>query len=255
MISILTSSKTMDLDTPPRYDVAMSDLIFSDDSKKIQAKLGNYDKSTIAKLMHISDNLAGHVAGLYSAPTGRRKAAIYAYRGDVYRGLNVDSLSRSEVEWANRHILIPSGLYGLARPFDGIEQYRLEMKTKLPVDGHKNLYSFWGDKLAQYVESLDDTVVVLASNEYAKAVTEKLSDKTRIVDVVFRDKSASGDMKIVPIYSKIMRGVMANYIIKNRIDKPEDLAGFQRFDYSFNKSDSSKNKLIFDRNVSYPIRA
>ena len=245
----------MDFDSPSSYDVELSDLLFSEYSKKIQAELSTYDKPAMAKLMKISDKLAEHVVDLYANPSGKRKAAIYAYRGDVYRGLNVDSLSKRDVEWANQHIIIPSGLYGLVRPFDGIEEYRLEMKTRLRVDGHASLYDFWGDKLARYVESVDNTVLVLASDEYAKAIISQLGNKTRVVEVIFRDKSINGDMKIVPIYSKIMRGVMAHYIIENNIDEPEGLSDFNQFDYIFNAKNSSKNRLVFDRNSSYPIRA
>ncbi|MDN5819817.1 MAG: YaaA family protein [bacterium] len=247
MISLLTSSKTMDFNQPAPNFVSPTNLLFPEEAKTIQARLACYSSDALAKLMNISSQLSTNVTGLYTEPSGKRKPAIYAYRGDVYRGFGADSLDRGDMDWANRHILIPSGLYGLVRPYDEIEQYRLEMKTKLELDKQKSLYGFWGDKLAKYVESMDDTVLVLASNEYAKAVVPKLSADIRVVEVHFKDRAKNGHIKTVPIYSKIMRGVMARYIVKNRVNDTASLRDFAEQGYVFDEAQSADNKLVFYR--------
>lgn len=234
----------MNFDQSAPSFVQPTDLLFPDQVNALRQTLAGYDQVAMAKLMKISPKLAGHVVDLYTSPSGQPKPAIYAYRGDVYRGLGVDRFNQADMEWANQHILIPSGLYGLVRPFDQIEQYRLEMKLKL---GDQSLYDFWGDQLARYVRRRDDTVLVIASKEYAQAVVSKLPSDTRIVEVIFQDRAKSGQMKIVPIYSKIMRGVMAGYIIKHRIDDPSGLHDFSEHGYSYSAADSSPDQLVFQR--------
>lgn len=234
----------MNFDQPAPSFVQPSDILFPEETAVLRRTLASYDSVSMAKLMKISRQLADHVTKLYLNPNSRRKAAIYAYRGDVYRGLGVDRFGAADMAWANQHILIPSGLYGLVRPFDEIEQYRLEMKLKLAGE---SLYDFWGDKLANYVRSRDDTVLVIASKEYAKAVVAKLPRDTDVIEVIFKDRAKSGQMKIVPIYSKIMRGVMAGYIIKHRIDDPTELHNFSEFGYIYDGSQSSDNQLVFAR--------
>lgn len=151
--------------------------------------------------------------------------SIYAYVGDVYKGFFAPTLQRDDIKWAQEHLYTLSGLYGALRPLDQISAYRLEMKAKLRVAHAKNLYDFWGDRIAKLIdEKADGIVCILSSDEYAKVVTAHTS--CRIVTPVFLDKKPNGTIGTVPIYSKMMRGVMARWIIDNRVDIPEQLKRF-----------------------------
>lgn len=181
------------------------------------------------------------------------KSGIYAYDGDAYKGFYAATLTATDIAWAQQHIAIASGVYGLLRPLDAISAYRLEMKAPLSVLGTKNLYEFWSDKVSAYVDKQAAGVVcVLASEEYAKVVTSRT--QCRIVTPVFVDKKPNGTIGTVPIYSKMMRGVMARWIIDHRIDDPMQLTAFSAHEYAYNADLSTDNRPVYSRNHMRPLQ-
>lgn len=178
---------------------------------------------------------------------GTRQAAL-CFKGDVYQGLKADEWAEDDMEYANQHVRILSGLYGILRPSDAILPYRLEMGTSLKVGRRDDLYMFWQDKIKAYFKEniAPETLVVnLASNEYFKAV-EKAKVKNKVLDIEFKDFS-NGKFKIVSFFAKKARGLMADYIVKNRIDSAEKLKGFDSEGYYFDDKESSEDKYVFLR--------
>ncbi|MCL4151343.1 UNVERIFIED_CONTAM: hypothetical protein GTU68_054084 [Idotea baltica] len=175
---------------------------------------------------------------------------MFAFKGDVYVGLQAQEFKKKDVTYANKHLRILSGLYGLLRPMDKIQPYRLEMGTSIKVGRKKNLYEFWGNKIAdQLQESLskhkNKSIINLASNEYFKAV--KLDElKDQIIEVGFKEYR-DGKLKFVSFNAKKARGLMSQYIIKNRISTLDGIKAFHLEDYAFDESLSSENHLMFTR--------
>lgn len=214
--------------------------VFLDDSKKLIKKMREYSPEEIGKLMKISDKLSDLNYQRFSDwqtpfTSKNAKHSIYAFNGDVYDGLDAKSLSAKDIEFAQEHLRILSGLYGLLRPLDLMQAYRLEMGTKLKP----SLYEFWGDKLTK--ELGDDLVVNLASNEYFKAIKPK-----NILKIDFKENK-NGELKIIAIYAKKARGLMANYIIKNKITKAEKIKKFDIDGYKFREDLSDDKHFIFAR--------
>jgi cytoplasmic iron level regulating protein YaaA (DUF328/UPF0246 family) len=203
--------------------------------------------------MGVSETLAQRAEKLYKE-WGRKKApAIYAYRGDVYRWFFAETLSKDDLRWAQEHLLILSGLYGIVRPLDMISPYRLEMKAKVPVGKAQDLYMFWGGVLAEAVDARDDSIVCnLSSDEYARVITKYT--KKRVVTPVFLDNKTNGTIGTVPIYSKMMRGVMARWIIDNRIEGPRGLQAFSLQGYNYDEARSTEHEPAFYRETPKPIR-
>lgn len=254
MISLLAPSKTLDFDTlTPRF-IAPSEPLFQAQAQELAQKLASLTHADMKQLMHVSDALADNTTRLYEEWGSAQKPALWAYKGDVYKGVKANHLSQTEAEWAQQHIMILSGLYGILRPYDIISPYRLEMKTKLQVGEAKNLYEYWRDQLAEVVaDRANGIVCVLSSDEYAKAVLKHLPKDIRVVTPVFYDTKPSGKVGVAPIYSKMMRGVMARWIIDNKVDTPEGLKHFTGHGYIYDSSRSSGNKPAFYRKVMTPL--
>jgi uncharacterized protein len=252
MIIILAPSKTLDFDTPAPDWVTQTQPIFQDQASRIAAELANLSKSQLVTLMHVSDSIAAtnHVR---MAKWGQHlKEALWAYRGDVYKGMYADRFSHKEADWAQRHLIIMSGLYGALRPYDAISPYRLEMKAKLPVEGSKDLYGFWGTRLAEYVDSQSDGIICnLSSDEYARPVTRYCH--SRIITPVFMDHRPNGTIGPAPIYNKMMRGVMAHWMITRSIDDPSRLSEFSAHGYYFDPSRSTSDAPVFLRDKMTPL--
>ena len=175
---------------------------------------------------------------------------MFAFRGDVYQGLDADSLSSDDLDFAQSHLRILSGLYGVLRPLDLMQAYRLEMGTKFRNNDGKNLYEFWGDTLKQSVQkeldkSDSQVLVNLASNEYFKAVKAKQLSHP-VITPVFKDYK-NGQYKIISFFAKKARGLMARYVIQNRIDQPEGLKSFNLDGYKISKKLSSEQEIVFTR--------
>lgn len=224
-------------------------------SEQIMAVLRKKSVKAIKKLMDLSDDLAEMNAQRYadwsiehSGPTARQ--ALFAFRGDVYQGIDADTLSPSQVAFGTGHLRILSGLHGTLRPNDLIRPYRLEMGTVLSVKGKKNLYQFWGDKVTARLQidldaSGSDVLINLASDEYFKVVNAKKL-KARIITPVFKDLK-NGQYKSLFLYVKQARGMMAGYILRNAINDPEQLKQFERGGYRYTEALSTPDVWVFTR--------
>ncbi len=173
-----------------------------------------------------------------------------AFNGDVYEGLQAHSLSPDELDWAQQHLGILSGLYGVLRPLDRMQPYRLEMGTRLATDAGTNLYQFWGPRIAEHLNTrlqADATPVVvnLASQEYFKSVDRKVL-KARVIECVFEDWKG-GTYKIISFHAKRARGLMARHAIRNRVATPRQLEGFDAEGYAFAPAASAPDRLVFRR--------
>lgn len=254
MIVVISPAKTLDFEEKDS-NLPMSEPRFLDKSQEIIDEIVNYDSYSLEKLMKISTKLATLNRDRFQNWTkslDTSKQAILAFRGDVYRGMDVGSLSHSELFYANEHLRILSGLYGVLRPFDGINEYRLEMGTKLKVKGLKDLYEFWDKTLEEsLVEELkshnNKTLINLASHEYFKAIEGLTkSDKVNVVTPIFKELRGD-EYKIISFNAKKARGVMTRYIIQNEIEDIEDIKKLDVDGYLFNEEMSTEKELVFTR--------
>ncbi|MGA4492948.1 peroxide stress protein YaaA [Vreelandella venusta] len=255
MLSVISPAKTLDFETPSTTDkVTQPD--FLDHSQPLIEILRNYSPQQLSDLMGISDKLAGLNAARFADwqppfTLDNAKPAVQAFQGDVYTGLEANTFSDDDNLFAQQHLRILSGLYGLLRPLDLIQAYRLEMGTKLPNDAGKDLYAYWKPTLTQALnsaiaESGSNVLVNLASNEYFKAIdTKKLA--ARIITPVFKDEK-NGSFKIISFYAKKARGLMSAWIIQQQINDPEQLTAFDVAGYRFDPAASQGDTLVFTRN-------
>jgi len=254
MITLLSPAKTLDYESPD-LDVEMSTPSFALEANRLVRILKKKSVEDIKSLMHISDNLAELNLKRYKSfskkyTADNSKSAIMAFKGDVYTGLDAESLSREALDYANEHVRILSGLYGMLLPYDRMQPYRLEMGTRLENKQGTNLYHYWGDSITKALNKElkaqdSETIVNLASNEYFKAVNKKKL-KAKIIDIDFREDKG-GEYKFVSFFAKKARGTMTRYIVENQINSPEDLRGFDNDDYRFEEDNSTSDKLLFVR--------
>ncbi|NPD44537.1 MULTISPECIES: peroxide stress protein YaaA [unclassified Lentimicrobium] len=254
MLFIISPAKTLDYESPISVQ-GQSNIPFLKESKQLVKVLKKYKADDIAKLMGVSSKIAYlnyDRFAQWKAPfiKGESRQALYAFKGEVYNGLDAYSLSQEDADYAQEHMRMLSGLYGLLRPYDMILPYRLEMGTKLHTEKFRNLYEFWGDKITKNIqkaieESGTSVLVNLASNEYFKSVnTSKI--KSPIITPIF--KEAKGDSyKVIAIFAKKARGLMSRYIIENKIQNPEELKHFDKEGYFFNAELSTETELTFTR--------
>ena len=254
MLIVISPAKTLDYETPPATKMATQP-DFLDQSATLIKDLRQLSPQAIASLMGISDKLAQLNAARFEAWSKKftpenAKQAVLAFKGDVYTGLDANTLSGKQLEFAQQHLRILSGLYGLLRPLDLMQAYRLEMGTKFANQRGNDLYSFWGsritDKLNEELSSQKEPVLInLASNEYFKSIQTKAL-KAEIITPVFKDWK--GDKyKIISFYAKKARGLMCRYAIDNKITQPEKLKEFDYGGYSFNETMSSGKEWVFTR--------
>ena len=249
MLAIISPSKTQDFS---QCDID----IFSqtrqiESSNELIGILKNKSKSQIAKLMSISEKLSELNFDRFQNfqlpfTLENAKQAILAFKGDVYNGINAPELSHEDLEFAQGKVRMLSGLYGVIRPLDLIQPYRLEMGTKLSNAKGGDLYDYWGSDISSVLnEDEPDLIVNLASNEYSKAIDKKTLNAD-ILDIVFKEKKGD-NYKVIGIYAKRARGLMVNYIIRNRLDKPEELKDFTDEGYRFDKGLSNDSSWVFLR--------
>lgn len=254
MISILSPAKTLDYESHLPTEVStMPD--FLNDSEELIKTLRDYDQKGIESLMSVSEKIADLNVERYKTfelpfTPGNARPAIFAFKGDVYRDLELDQYSDSDLSFMQAHVRILSGLYGILRPLDLMQPYRLEMGTKLKTKRGADLYSFWGSKISSALNSAledqgDDIIVNLASDEYFKSV-DTGTLKGRIVKINFLDLK-KGKYKIVSFYAKRARGLMTNFICRNHVNTVEGLKEFAVAGYYFDEKRSSKNELTFLR--------
>lgn len=254
MLFLLSPAKSLDYETTPHV-TSHSRPIFVDEAAELIDLLRRKTPAEIAKLMSISDALAALNVGRYAAWSTRftaanSKQAVLAFNGDVYEGLQARTLSAAQLDWAQQHLVILSGLYGVLRPLDRMQPYRLEMGTRLVNSRGKDLYAFWGTRIADHLNErlkadASPVVVNLASEEYFKAVDLKTL-KARVVQCVFEDWK-SGAWKIISFHAKRARGLMARYAIETRALLPEQLQGFDREGYAYDAAASGRDRLVFRR--------
>jgi uncharacterized protein len=256
MLIVLSPAKTLDYDTPPPdFPHTMPDFI-SHSAELIQT-LRKFSPAQIGSLMQVSDALAGLNASRYASWSSKfslknAKPALYAFNGDVYEGLAAASLSRKQIDYAQAHVRILSGLYGALRPLDLMQPYRLEMGTRLANPRGKDLYAFWGDIVTRALNAVlathkSGTLVNLASEEYFKVVKPKLLD-ARVVTPVFEDWK-NGKYKVISFHAKRARGLMARYAASKGIKQPAKLKAFDLEGYAFDADGSSEDRWLFRRRV------
>jgi uncharacterized protein len=254
MLAIISPAKTLDFETPWKLKTS-SQPEFLQDSQLLIDLLRKLPATRIGELMSISEKLSVLNADRFlnwhlPFTPENAKPAILAFRGDVYTGLDADSFSTKDFNFAQKHLRILSGLYGLLRPLDLIQAYRLEMGTGFINSRGKNLYEFWGDKITEQFNSelsgqKNPTIINLASNEYWSVVKpEKL--QAEIITPIFKD-SKNGQYKIISFFAKKARGLMSAFIIKNQIKNSNDLKAFDLEGYAFNKKMSVDNEWVFTR--------
>ncbi|MGV3495074.1 MAG: peroxide stress protein YaaA [Ramlibacter sp.] len=254
MIFLLSPAKTLDYESPvPSLPHTLP--AFPEDSRRLVEVLRRQSPQQLASLMSISDPLAALNAARYQAWSPKfternARQAVLAFDGDVYDGLQARQLSAADLDWAQRHLRILSGLYGVLRPLDWMQPYRLEMGTALQVGDTPNLYRYWGSRIAEYLNrelAADKTPVVinLASQEYFKSVDRKVL-KARVVECVFEERKGN-DWKIVSFSAKKARGLMARHAIMHRIETPRRLEAFNLDGYAFAPAASQPDRLVFRR--------
>ena len=254
MLIVISPAKTLDFDTPPTVP-RHTEPSFLDDSQRLVDRLAGLDRVALSELMKISDALAALNVARFASwrpPFTPRNAkqAVLAFDGDVYEGLDAASLDPAQLDWAQDHLRILSGLYGLLRPLDLMQPYRLEMGTRLENERGRDLYAFWGDRLARALAqelsaSACPVLVNLASEEYFKAVPTKALGH-RVVQPVFQERKGSA-WKVVSFSAKRARGAMTRFAIEHRIEDPEGLKTFDVDGYAFEPKASDDDTWVFRR--------
>ena len=254
MLMIISPAKTLDFDTPAKTKVStVPD--FLDQSQQLIDELRQLSPADVSELMGISDQLGQLNADRFlnwhtPFDRGNAKQAVLAFKGDVYNGLDAVSFNSQDFKFAQKHLRILSGLYGLLRPLDLIQPYRLEMGVRFSNERGANLYQFWGERLteavnAQLKKTKSDVLLNLASNEYFKALQHKSLHADDITPV-FKDLKG-GKYKVISFYAKKARGSMSAYVIKNRITKVGDIKRFKTDGYRYNAGLSSARDWVFSR--------
>ena len=253
MIIIISPAKNLDFS--PEVSLPLTKPHLIEQSKTIMSELSQLKPVDLEKLMKISPKIADlnferNQNWSYPFEKFKSKAAALAFNGEVYSGLNFSNLSQEDQEYAQSHLFILSGLYGILKPLDEIYPYRLEMGTKLGVQNNKNLYEFWNNSIHQIIDQQLEQqksrfLVNLASTEYSKAA--KLKDiKLPVITPTFKDNK-NGNYKVIMMYAKKARGLMTSYIIKNKITDLEELKSFDSDGYVYNENLSEGNNITFTR--------
>jgi cytoplasmic iron level regulating protein YaaA (DUF328/UPF0246 family) len=264
MLFVLSPAKALDYDTPA-LDVPHTQPLFVKQSAELIDILKEKSPQDIASLMHLSDALSALNVARYQAwrpkfTAQNAKQAVLAFNGDVYEGLDAKSLAPDDLAWAQDHVAILSGLYGVLRPLDWMQPYRLEMGTALANEKGGNLYKFWGSQIADYLnvqlkeqasaqaDSAQPILVNLASQEYFKSVDRKAL-QARVIECVFEDFKG-GKYKIISFNAKRARGLMARYAVMHRVTTPKGLQGFDAEGYAFDAAVSEPDRLVFRRKLA-----
>ena len=259
MLIVLSPAKSLDFKgAAPAAEPTTPD--FMKDTRALIKELRKLDTPEIKELMSVSDKIAEENFQRFKQfrsphKPENAKPAINVFRGDVYLGMEAWNFSEEEYAFAQEHLRILSGLYGLLRPLDLMQPYRLEMGTRFETDRGTNLYQFWGDKLTrklnQELKAQGDAVLInLASNEYFSALKER-KIKARIITPAFLDWK-NDQYKMISFFAKKARGMMARYIIQNQLTDPEDLKGFDLGGYGFHPDLSEGDRWVFARKEAVP---
>lgn len=255
MLIIISPAKTLDFDTdtqPDKHTIPE----FLEEAKTLVLYLRDYDTEGLERLMNISPALAQlnferYLKWQTPFTTSNAKQNIFVFRGEAYRGIDIDNWREEDIINSQDYLRILSGLYGILRPLDLIQPYRLEMGTSFETSNAKNLYEFWGNKITLQINSDmenskgEKVLINLASNEYFKAINKK-ELKYNIITPVFKEQK--GDKyKTIAVYAKRARGLMTRFIIENKIETAENIKAFDKNGYAFNADLSKKNQWVFTR--------
>ena len=256
MLVVVSPAKSLDFENHPKTR-KFSQPEFLKESRELIKDLRRLEPADLSKLMNISQKLANENHQRFAnwhTPFNLKNAkqAIFAFKGDVYLGLQAEEFSVADLKFAQDHLRILSGLYGILRPLDLIQAYRLEMGRKFPSSSAQNLYDFWGDKLTRKINKEFDSrtantkaLVNLASNEYFNSINKNLLD-AEVITPVFKDWS-NGKYRIISFFAKKARGLMARYIIQNQVKDVDGLKAFDTAGYYFSEEQSSASELVFLR--------
>ncbi|MCL1051226.1 peroxide stress protein YaaA [Shewanella abyssi] len=254
MLILVSPAKTLDFENPAGTDSYSIPTLLSQSEQLIDV-CRTLSPSDIASLMKVSDKIAGLNVARFGCwqpdfTPENAKQAIFAFRGDVYTGLDADTLSEASLQKAQQRLRILSGLYGLLKPLDLMQAYRLEMGTRLSNDRGTNLYQFWGDIITDEINQTtaaqgDEFIINLASNEYFKAVKHKQLT-ANLITPVFKDKK-NGQYKVISFFAKKARGMMVRYLLDNNVDSLDALTKFDRAGYYYSEADSTVNAPVFLR--------
>ncbi len=282
MLFLLSPAKTLDYDTPVPKPVLRraTEPLFADRAAQLIDVLRGHSASQVAALMDLSDNLAQLNVQRYAAwqpvaTPANSKPAVLAFNGDVYDGLDAKTLSTADLDWAQQHLVLLSGLYGALRPLDRLQPYRLEMGTALNTSLGKDLYAFWGRTVVQHLNTLQadeaqPVVVNLASQEYARVVlgpqagggggdasraarggaAEAAPLRARVVDCVFEEEQPGGGHKVISFFAKKARGLMARHAVQNRWRSVQALRRFDGGGYALDAAASTPQRLVFRRSLA-----
>ncbi|MCH8550659.1 MAG: peroxide stress protein YaaA [Natronospirillum sp.] len=254
MLAVISPAKTLDYETTPPA-VKLSEPLFPEAAAELVDTMRRYSPSDLQALMGISEKLAVQNAERFSHwqwpfPEGEARAALFAFKGDVYAGLDAYNLDRESIAYLEDHLRILSGLYGVLRPTDEMLPYRLEMGKKVTTGKGDDLYQFWGARLAEHVQQAaaghrDSTVVNLASEEYFRSLKPHLKDVS-VVTPVFKDWK-NGRYKIISFFAKKARGMMVRYMAEHKIESVENLKRFDFGGYTYDESSSTADEWVFLR--------
>lgn len=255
MLLLISPAKKLDFDSIAQTeDFTIPD--FLPQSQQLIDTLKPYSTEKLSKLMHLSENLSELNYQRYhdwQTPFNPQNAkqAISTFKGDVYTGINIESFDEQQLNFAQKHLRILSGLYGLLRPLDLMQPYRLEMGTRLENAKGKNLYEFWGDTITNAInqqvnETNSQFIINLASNEYFKSVQTKGLNK-KIITPIFKELRDDGSYKIIGLFAKRARGMMAAYVLKNQLSDHEKIKQFNEAGYYYNSELSSESEWVFSR--------
>lgn len=249
MLLLLSPAKSQNFDTPA--PITGTQPLLKKEITLLAQELKHYSTGQLAELMNLSDKLAVLNHQRYQQFSDHfnednAKPCAFAFQGDAYKGLDIDTLNREQWQFLQQHLIILSGLYGLLRPLDLIQPYRLEMKTALRNNQGKDLYQFWGDTLAKQINHIEtDIIVNLASNEYFKAVSTPTL-KADVITCQFKERK-NGDYKMIGIYAKRARGLMTRFIAQKQLTNIDDIKNFDLENYAFNNKLSSEKTWVFTR--------
>ncbi|MBB63577.1 MAG: peroxide stress protein YaaA [Waddliaceae bacterium] len=254
MLVVLSPAKTLDLN-PPKWTKKQSQGEFLNKASALVDVLRSYRSSDLESLMGISSKLAELNHQRYQEwhtpfTLKNAKQAIFAFKGDVYTGIEIGEWDDEDLLYSQNHLRILSGLYGVLRPLDLMQPYRLEMGTRLPTDAGENLYEYWGDSISKSLNKTlkkqgSNLLINLASNEYFKSV-DQTALKATVLTPVFKDYK-NDQYKIISFLAKKARGMMAKYIVQERLENPEDLKKFREAGYRYSAKESTDTELVFLR--------
>ncbi len=257
MLFLLSPAKSLDYDSPITSREHSLPAFVAQSAELIDV-LQTLTPGQVAELMDLSEALAKLNVQRYAAWSPKFTAknsrqAVLAFDGDVYGGLDARSLGDADLQWAQQHLCILSGLYGVLRPLDRMQPYRLEMGTALATPRGANLYKFWGAQIAQYLNQRlaadkSPVIVNLASQEYFKAV-DLNTLKARVLECVFEDHK-NGKYKVISFFAKRARGLMARYAVTQRLALPQQLQGFDAEGYAFSAANSEPDRYVFRRKIA-----